>query len=575
MAEAHERARGDLHAWQESQPKNFFTSNRQLERLLREHLGDEELRAHLEHFTFFGGVVAGELDRAAIVNNKEGNLPRLDRYSPYGVRTEAVENHPAYDVCGKAIYEHGRVIAVYGEPHATLRAQSLFFLSSHVGEASHNCPVACTAGVAKILLGPASQELRDAFLAKVLSDRYEERFDGAQFLTELQGGSDVGANAVEARADGEAYGTTRWRIYGEKWFCSNPEADLILMTARVQGAKAGTSGLGLFLVPRVASNGDTNAFRLRRLKEKLGTRSMPSAELDFDGAEAYAIGAVSDGFRHVMNHVINTSRLYNTVGCAGICRRAHVVAAGYAKSRRAFGQRVFDFPLMQEMLASTYSTAAALTAGALTLAAQTDCLESGSASEADKAFLRIATNLVKMRSCQHSHRAVLTAIETLGGNGAIESFSVLPRLLRDNVVYENWEGTHNTLVAQTVRDMQRASLREGFFQGLRTWVARAAELASELRPATDAIAKAERVCAELPVDDDGFAALMLRPHAEALGDALFALAYAADILTESDAPRRTSELAALEHFCAHHLAETRPERSRAYAERLTRLAPIL
>jgi acyl-CoA dehydrogenase len=575
MAETHERARGDLLAWQASQPTNFFTSNRQLSRLLRTLHGETAFAAHEAHYTFFGGVVAGELDRAAIVNNREGNLPRLDRYSPYGVRTEAIENHPAYDVCGKAIYEHGRVIAVYGEPSANLRAQSLFFLSSHVGEASHNCPVACTAGVAKILLGPASPELREAFLRKVLSDRYAERYDGAQFLTELQGGSDVGANAVEARPDGEAYGTTCWRIHGEKWFCSNPEADLILMTARVQGAKAGTSGLGLFLVPRLLPSGETNAFRLRRLKEKLGTRSMPSAEIDFEGAEAYAIGAVSDGFRHVMNHVINTSRLYNTVGCAGISRRAHLVAAGYAKSRKAFGRPVIDFPLMQEMLASTFASAAALTAGALTLAAEADRLEGAEGTEAERGFLRIAVNLVKMRSCQHSHRSVLTGIETLGGNGAIESFSVLPRMLRDNVVYENWEGTHNTLIAQTVRDLQRPALRDGFFQGLHSWSRRTEALASELRSARDAIARAEIACASLPTDDAGFAALVLRPHADALGDAIFALAYAADILTETDDARRTAELAALEHFCEQHLTRERPERDRAYADRLARLAPIL
>lgn len=573
MAEAHERAREDMHGWQQEQPKNFFRSNRQLERLLRSLLVGERFAAHEDHFAAFGAVVATELDAAAIVNNREGNLPRLDRYSPYGVRTEGIENHPAYDVCGRAIYERGEVIAAYAERASNLRAQALFYLSSHVGEAAHNCPVACTAGVAKILQGPASAELRDAFLSRVLLAKYPERFDGAQFLTELQGGSDVGANAVEARPDGEAYGTTRWRIHGEKWFCSNPGAALILMTARIQGAAPGTGGLGLFLVPRTLPNGRTNDFRLRRLKEKLGTRSMPSAEIDFEGAEAYAIGDVRDGFRHVMNHVINTSRLYNTVGCAGISRRAHLVASGYARARRAFGRSVATFPLMQEMLAGTFATSSALTAGALTLAAASDTVEAGHASEADRAFLRIATNLAKMRSCQHSHRTVLTGIETLGGNGAIESFSVLPRLLRDNVVYENWEGTHNTLIAQTVRDMARPALREGFFAGLDRWLAQAASVGETLTPAAEAIERARAFCNEMP-QDDGLAGLALRPHADALADAIFALAYAADIAREGDVDRRETERLALAHFVERELVRTLPVRDAAYAARLERIMTI-
>jgi hypothetical protein len=320
-------------------------------------------------------------------------------------------------------------------------------------------------------------------------------------------------------------------------------------------------------------NGRVNDFRLRRLKEKLGTRSMPSAEIDFDGAEAYAIGRVEDGFKHVMNFVINTSRLYNAVGCAGIARRAHVEAAGYARARCAFGQRVAEFPLMREMLAGTFATSSALTAGALALAAEADRAERGEATEPERAFVRIATNLVKMRSCQHSHRAVLTGIEALGGNGAIESFSVLPRLLRDNVVYENWEGTHNTLVAQTVRDMQRPALRAGFFDGLDAWFERAGPLAASLLDVRRSIDEARAACAALPLDD-GFAALVLRPHADSLGDALFALAYAADILAERDPEARTAETGALEHFVAHALAERRPVRDEAYAARLAAIMSV-
>jgi alkylation response protein AidB-like acyl-CoA dehydrogenase len=429
--------------------------------------------------------------------------------------------------------------------------------------------------VAKVLQGPASEALRARFLPGVLSDVWGQRLDGAQFLTELQGGSDVGANAVEAQPDGEAFGTTRWRIWGEKWFCSNAAADLILMTARYAGGPVGTPGLGLFLVPRRLEDGSVNHFRLRRLKDKLGTRSMPSAEIDFEGAVAYAIGRVEDGFKHVMTHVINASRLYNSTGCAGIARRAHLVATSYAYTREAFAKPIAGYPLVQEMLAHTFATSAVMLAGALECAAAVDRVEAGGVDEAEQAFVRVGVNLLKMMTCQHSHRVVLTAIETLGGNGAIESFSVLPRLLRDNVVYENWEGTHNTLVAQTLRDFQRTALREGFLGGLRARLMALAEMRDMLLPALAAVERLEAVWPAIAQEPDaGVAALMLRPHAEALGNALMAAAYAQDIAFEREGQRRAVEEEALALFLGQHLAFGPLVRDRAYAARVGRIAAL-
>jgi acyl-CoA dehydrogenase len=575
-SDARERGRADLHAWRAAQPKNFFTTNHQLERLLRHYLRDLGYAEYSAHMAQFGGVAATVLDEAAIVNNRVGNLPRLERWSDLGDRIEAVDNHPSYDICGRAIYESGTVIAAYTDKEPNLQAQVMFYLSSHTGEAGHNCPVACTAGLVKALRGAGSPELKERWLPGLLTSIYDRRLDGAQFLTEVQGGSDVGANAVEARPDGEAMGTTRWRIHGEKWFCSNAEADLILMTARVQGSKAGTGGLGLFLVPRLLDDGSLNAYRLRRLKEKLGTRSMPSAEIDFDGALAYAVGPVESGFHTVMRYVINTSRLYNSVGCAGIARRAHLVAEGYARHRQAFGQPVVRFPLVCEMLAQTRAVSSALLAGCLELAVCVDREESGGLDAVEAAFLRVAINVVKMRSCQHSHRSVLTAIEMLGGNGAIETFSVLPRLLRDNVVYENWEGTHNTLLAQTVRDFARLRLHEGFLAGLRARLGAVPEtLQASLGHAWAALEEASRAIDELLAEPDpGVAALLLRPHAEALADIFFVAMYAADVAREGNEARRQAESYAVERYCELYLADQRPRHDAGYAKRMMAVAAL-
>jgi alkylation response protein AidB-like acyl-CoA dehydrogenase len=575
MSETQRQARADLQNWQESQPSNVYTANPQLERLLAHHLGAAGLAAARPHLERFGGLVMSKLDPAAIVGNRPWNLPRLDRWSAIGERQEAIEHHPSHGTCGEAIYEDGRVIAVYENPASNTLAQALFYLSSHAGEAGHNCPVACTAGVVKALQAVGSDELKSRWLPGLLSDRFAERLDGAQFLTEVQGGSDVGANDVRATADGEALGTTRWRITGEKWFCSNADADLILMTARVDRVGSGTRGLGLFLVPRLLEDGSVNHFAFRRLKDKLGTRSMASAEIDFEGAVGYAVGPVDAGFKTVMHHVINTSRLYNSLGCTGIAQRAYTIADAYARRRRAFGHPILGYPQVQEMMANMRSTVMALLAGCLELAAGADAAELGTLDDDGLAFLRVTTNLVKLSSCQHSHRAVLTGIETLGGNGAIESFSVLPRLLRDNVVYENWEGTHNTLVAQTMRDFARLGLHEPVFARLEALLDVDDEgLRDAIAPARDALARASIGVGEAlsAASDPGLAALILKPHAEALANLFLAACLAQDVARETDESLRSEETDVVRWFVDRHLGLSAAKRDQAYGSRAARIS---
>ncbi len=346
---------------------------------------------------------------------------------------------------------------------------SLFYLTAQAGEAGHNCPLACDAGAIRTLQYLGTPEQQAAFLPGLLEADYDENLTASQFLTEVQGGSDVGANAVTARPVGEhdAGPGSPWSISGEKWFCSNADADLFLVTARVANPTTGTRGLGLFLIPRTLSDGSLNGFRIRRLKQKLGTRSMASAEIDFTEASATALGPVHEGFKNTMNLVITTSRLFNAAGCAAHARRSWVVASTYAAHRRAFGHPIADYPLVAETLAWIRADATASLAATLLLAGLAEQIDAGTATDQEQAFFRIAVNLTKLQTSLLSHDAVNRGIEVLGGNGAIESFSVLPRLLRDNVVYENWEGSHNVLRAQILRDCGRFGIHQGFFAELR------------------------------------------------------------------------------------------------------------
>jgi alkylation response protein AidB-like acyl-CoA dehydrogenase len=473
MTDARDAGRAALAAWLDAQPSNWFTDDEDLASLVRHH----GLQDRLPALEAAGGAAAGPLDAAARENDVPRNHPVLDDWDGIGRFTGAVSHHPSYREAGRAIYGTG-VMTAYGEAGVLGRPSgpppqryilTLFYLTAQAGEAGHNCPLACDAGAIRTLQHLGTPEQQEQFLPGLLDPDYGTNLTASQFLTEVQGGSDVGANAVRATPEGEHDGGagSPWRISGEKWFCSNADADVFLVTARVADPATGTKGLGLFLIPRLLPDGTVNGFRLRRLKTKLGTRSMASAEIDFTDALASALGPVRDGFANVMQLVITTSRLFNAAGCAAHARRAWVVASTYAAHRRAFGQPIEDFPLVAETLAWMRADAAASLASTLLLAGVGERVEAGSASPDEASFFRVGVNLNKLATSMLSHDAVNRGIEVLGGNGAIETFSVLPRLLRDNVVYENWEGSHNVLRAQVLRDCARLGVHRGFFAVLR------------------------------------------------------------------------------------------------------------
>lgn len=553
-----------LIAWAASQPSNAYTSDTHFKRVIAHYAG-ERLGGMEPDLVRFGEEVAKSVDDLVRENNLNTNLPRLERYNGLGVRTEQIVHHPTYHEAGRYIYGSG-VMEAYSEHPNHLGALSRFYVSSYNGEAGHNCPLACTAGVIRVLQELGSDEMKQRFLQRLLDRDYDRHYEGAQFLTEVQGGSDVGANAARAvqAADGS------WRLTGEKWFCSNIDADLFLMTARpeVDGKTVdGTRGLGLFLVPRVLDNGRVNAFKVRRLKDKLGTRSMASGEADFEGAVAYHMGEVGEGFKNMMELVINTSRIYNAVGCAGIGRRAFVTAQTYAKHRAAFGPAIIEYPLVQEHLADMRVVLEAMTSGTFYVVALQDRIEAKKAQAAELGFQRLAVNLNKLATAKLGRWMVVQGIEILGGNGAIETFSVLPRLLRDAIVYENWEGTHNTLLMQMYRDMVKYHVHESFVAELKR-LTRAEgtceRRGSELRGRIDELTGRLNAVLAMPAE---VAPVHLRP----LMDEFAFVMYAAVSLSENTAGMDAAHDDALEHYFEFKI---RPRRTLddVYFERIKRLA---
>jgi acyl-CoA dehydrogenase len=493
-------AREAFRAWRAAVEDDWFADDPLLGAALRHHgrPDDPALAA-------FGRTMARRVDSLVRENNRDEHLPVLRRWDGQGNRIEAVDHHPTYAESGRLAWASD-VMGLYREPGRELDSLARVYLFAQVGEGGHACPMACTAGLAKVLRHVGNP--RPDWLDRLTDPDFDRAFRGAQFLTEVQGGSDVGANAVVAQElpDGSA------RIHGEKWFCSVIDADLFLMTARPDGARPGTAGLRAYVVPRRLEDGTTNRFFVRRLKYKLGTRSMASAEVDFEGAWALPLC----DFRTVLEQVIDTSRVYNAVCSTAMMRRAVREAAAYARHRTAFGQPIGAFPSVARIVARMHAETLGATALTFHLAAMGDAFATRGGSEADRAAHRMLVNANKYWTSVRGTATVKDAIELLGGNGAIEEFSVLPRLLRDSIVCEAWEGGHNLLNAQILRDAQRLRLHAPTFAHLRA-----------LGAPADALARVEARFERLLAGDAVFAAAHVRDVMDELRPLAWAGALAA------------------------------------------------
>jgi alkylation response protein AidB-like acyl-CoA dehydrogenase len=444
-----------LRQWEAARPTNFFDDDGYLGFALARRIGRERLGQALPALRQAGADSAGPVSRLSAELDRPEHWPRLEGWTSVGERTAEVLFHPAHHEIGRLVWRSG-VLSVLGEPGNVALHAALSYLFALNGEVPHGCSVACTAGLIKAIQRVGDERMKREWLPRLLDPGYDRRWHGAQFLTEVQGGSDVGANACVARPEAGRPGL--WRISGEKWFCSNVSADLYAVSARPEGGPDGTAGIGLFVVPRRLDDGRPNGVFIRRLKSKLGTRTLPTAEVDFQDALGHQLGGLDEGFRLLMGVVINTSRLGVAIGCCGMMRRAWVEALHYARLREAFGRRLIEFPAVRQQLAEMRALQTAGLAFTLFTAALEDRLALAGGRPEDDPLFRTAVNLNKFACSTDAGLVVHHAIEILGGNGTIEDLSPLPRLYREVPVQESWEGPHNTLLAQLLRDARRSKM---------------------------------------------------------------------------------------------------------------------
>jgi acyl-CoA dehydrogenase len=452
----HEHARSHLKQWEAAKPRNFYHDDDYFRAALRAHLSPDSLARAEPALGRAGADAAGPISQACAVLERPESLPRLEQWTSIGERADQVVYHPVHHEAGRLIWGSG-IVSILGEPGNVTLHGALTYLFAMNGESAHLCSVGCAAGLVKAIQRCGSDWMRRQWLPHLLDPAYDTRWDGAQFLTEVQGGSDVGANTCVARKlDNDG----RWTIHGEKWFCSNVAADLCAVTARPEGAGQGTGGLAVFVIPRRLEDGRLNGMSIRRLKNKLGMRSLPTGEVDFHGAVGYQLGSLDDGFKLMMGVIINTSRLGIGAVSAGVMRRAYVEALHFARARMAFGRRLVEFAAVRQQLAEMRALGVAGLAFTLFVAALEDRLTRQGLHPEDDPLFRSAINVNKYVSSIDAARVVRTGMEILGGNGMIEDFSVLPRLYREMPIHEIWEGPPNTLMAQIYRDAVRSRMHE-------------------------------------------------------------------------------------------------------------------
>lgn len=438
--------------------QNFFQIDRGLRDLLPLYM-DGPLLAHLEpHLDELGRLAGGRL--ADLSDTAERHPPQLHPRDPFGRDEEWVETHPAYREMeeigfgrfGMHAMTHRAGVLDWHEPMPPL-AKYVFHYVFAQAEFGLLCPINLTDSSSDLIARFGSPEIRAKYLDAIWTQDRDTLQRCAQFMTEKTGGSDVGAGELTAVRDGD-----HWRLWGEKWFCSNVDAELAVLLARPEGAPAGSRGLGLFLMPKTLDDGSRNGYRVIRLKDKLGSRSMPSGEIVFEGAVAYQLGELDQGLKHMLV-MVNSSRVSHLTRAAGMMRRCLNEALQASRHRNAFGKAVIDHPLMRRqlmklMVPTEQSLSILMYAAAMSGSAEDD--------KAAQTVLRMLTPIAKYRACRDNVTVATGAMEARGGNGYIEDWPNA-RLVRDAHLGLIWEGTSNINALDAV---QRAVGKVGAHKAL-------------------------------------------------------------------------------------------------------------
>jgi alkylation response protein AidB-like acyl-CoA dehydrogenase len=482
-------------------------------------------------------------DILALGEEAEQSPPRHVPYDAWGKRIDRIETSDAWRELDRISAAEGIVATAYERAHGIHSridqfARLYLFAPS---SALYSCPLAMTDGAARFLEVYGDESTRPVF-AHLTSRDPRQFWTSGQWMTERSGGSDVASTSTVARCEsGNDY-----RLYGLKWFTSATTSQVAMTLGRIEGAPAGGAGLSVFLVTLRDRDGSLRNIRVERLKDKLGTRALPTAELTLEGTPARLVGGAGDGIRKIST-LFNITRVYNAVAAVAGMRRAIALATDYAKRRTAFGKPLIDQPLHVETLAELAMQLRAAFLMAFRVVELLGKEECGEASESDLQLLRLLTPVAKLYTAKQAVAVASEVVEAFGGAGYVEDTGI-PRLLRDAQVLPIWEGTTNVLGLDTLRAIQKAD-------ALSAWTANLRQRLSPMRESSCAVRINEAVNAIEKYFADGMT------DSEALQTAARSVSYsiarteAATLLAEhAESSKDVAARIAADRWCARDLA---------------------
>ncbi|HEU4733570.1 MAG TPA: acyl-CoA dehydrogenase family protein [Kofleriaceae bacterium] len=386
--------------------------------------------------------------------------PVLTQWDAWGQRIDKIEVTPLWREAQVLAARHGMVAAGY-EPRLGAYARTHQFAIIHLLAPSldvYSCPLAMTDGAARTLLASGNQPLIDRYVPRLVTRDPANMWTSGQWMTERTGGSDVSRTETVARKVGDG-----WRLHGTKWFTSATTSDIALTLARPEGNAEGSRGLALFLVELHDEAGRLRGIQINRLKDKLGTRKVPTAELTLDGTPAVLVGSLGDGVRAI-TPMLSVTRIWNAVGAVNGMRRGLALAGDYATRRTVFGALLADKPLHADTLAALEAEYAAAFCLAFRAVELLGMIEHGAvgqpgAHEPDDPLARTLIPIAKLVTAKQAVAVVAEAIEACGGAGYVEDTG-LPRVLADAHVLPIWEGTTNVLSLDTLRALGKGGAVE-------------------------------------------------------------------------------------------------------------------
>ncbi len=420
--------------------------------LLRSYLGRTlpgEVLAEIEpELGEMGALAGGELYELQLADRR--SEPVLTQWDPWGNRIDAIEHTPLWRRAEELATRSGLVAIPYERKHgpdSRVHQMALVYLFTPSTDI-YSCPLAMSDGAARTLLASGNAELVDRALPRLTSRDPARFWTSGQWMTETIGGSDVGASETVARRGEDGV----WRLYGRKWFTSAANAPMALTLARPEGNGPGGSGLALFYLETRDAEGRLQGISIDRLKDKLGTRKLPTAELTLDGTPAEPVWGLTDGVRHI-TPMLNITRLWNGVSSVAAMRRGVALAEDFAARRAAFGAPLADKPLHADTLAGLRAELAGAFLLTFEVVERVGWSEGDDPKGAEDELLRVLTPIMKLVTAKQAVAVASEVLEAFGGAGYVEDTG-LPALLRDAQVLPIWEGTTNVLALETLRALE-------------------------------------------------------------------------------------------------------------------------